>query len=176
MRSLGDSFLFALKGGCLAELKATVISDATLCLELRGDRLNVYYRGGNLMDLRQSGQFPDEYSVSFDPKYFATGEEVALPDCTVRSRADLARWLAAWPALKRAIDRWLTTTRSNAEREFQQLAVRDNNFGPIARDTDYYICDIEYQSEHGRFDMVAVHWPSESSIRKQARDRRLVFV
>ena len=174
MRSLGDTFIAALKDGLLAELTATVRSDATLCLELRGDRVNVYYRGGNLMELRQSGQSPNEYSVFFDPKYFAVGEEISLPDCTVRSRADLARWLAEWPGLKRAMDRWMTRTRSNVEREFQQLAVRDNNFGPIAKDTDYFICDIEYQSEHGRFDMVAVHWPSESAVRKQARERRLV--
>ena len=54
--------------------------------------------------------------------------------------------------------------------------MRDNNFSPVARATDYYICDIEFQSRHGRFDMVAVHWPSETAIRKQARARRLVFV
>ena len=78
--------------------------------------------------------------------------------------------------LKQAVDRWSSTTRSNTEREFQQLAVRDNNFGPVARSTDYYICDIEFQNRHGRFDMIAVHWPSEPALRKLARDRRLVFV
>ena len=81
-----------------------------------------------------------------------------------------------WPGLKRAIDHCLSRTRSNAEKEFQQLAVRDNNFGPVARDTDYYVCDIEFQNEHGRFDMVAVHWPSETAARKKAYDRHLVFV
>ena len=70
MRSLGDSFLSALKDGCLAELTATVRSDATLCLELRGDYINVYYRGGNLMELRKSGQSAGEYAVSFDTNYF----------------------------------------------------------------------------------------------------------
>ena len=174
MRSLDNTFISALKDGLLAELTATVRSDATLCLELRGDRINVYYRGGNLMELRQNGQSADEYSVSFDPNYFLAGEEIALPDRTIRNRADLARWLASWSGIKRAMDRWMTRTRSNVEREFQQLAVRDNNFGPVARDTDYYICDIEYQSQHGRFDMVAVHWPSKSAVRKQAHDRRLV--
>ena len=43
------------------------------------------------------------------------------------------------------------------EREFQQLMVRDNNFGSIANSTDYYVCDIEYDSDNGRFDMIAVH-------------------
>lgn len=55
-------------------------------------------------------------------------------------------------------------------------AARENNFGFVARDTDYYVCDLEYQSGQGRFDMIAVHWPSEFAVRKHARDRRLVFV
>lgn len=176
MRRLGKRFLSALKDGCLAELTATVKSDATLCLELRGDYVNVYYRGGNLMALRDSGQSAGEYFVSFDTNYFAPREAIALPDCTIRNRDDLTHWLALWPELKRAMDRWLSRTRTNAEKEFQQLALRDNNFGSVARSTDYYICDLEFQSEYGRFDMIAVHWPSESAIRKKARDRRLVFV
>ena len=176
MRSLGDSFLSALTDGCLAELTATVRSDATLCLELRGDRINVYYRGGNLMELRQNGPSPDEYIASFDTNYFAAGEQIALPDRTIRNRVDLTGWLALWPGLKRAIDLWLSRTRTNAEKEFQQLAVRENNCGSVARSTDYYVCDLEFQSQHGRFDMIAVHWPSEPAVRKQARDRRLVFV
>jgi len=176
MRRLEHSFLSDLKEGCLTELTATVRSDTSLCLELRGDYINVYYRGGNLMELRQNGQSANEYAVSFDTNYFAAGEEIALPDRTVRSHMELTGWLDLWPALKRSIDRWMSSTKANAEREFQQLALRDNNFGSVARDTDYYVCDIEFQSEQGRFDMIAVHWPSEPAVRKQARDRRLVFV
>lgn len=176
MRCLDDIFLSDLKNGCLSELTAIVRSDATLCLELRGGYINVYYRGGNLMELRRSGHSAGEYVVSFDANYFAAGQEIALPDCSIRDPSDLARWLALWPNLKHTIDRWLSSTRANAEREFQQLAVRDNNFGPVARDTDYYVCDIEFQNEHGRFDMIAVHWPSEPAVRKKSHERRLVFV
>jgi len=176
MRKLERRFISALKEGCLAELTAMVKSDASLCLELRGDYINVYYRGGNLMELRKNGQSANEYIASFDTNYFAAGEEIALPDRIVHSRMELAGWLDLWPVLKQAIDRWMSSTKANAEREFQQLAVRDNNFGPVARDTDYYVCDIEFQSAHGRFDMIAVHWPSEPAVRKQTRARRLVFV
>ena len=175
MRSLDDRFLSVLKDGCLSDLTAAVRSDATLCLELRGGSINVYYRGGNLMELRQSRRSAGEYRVSFDRNYFAGGEEVALPDGAIRGRAGLAGWLAAWPGLKRSIDRWLSRTRANAEKECQQLAARDNNFGTVARDTDYYVCDIEFQSAQGRFDMVAVHWPSVPAVRTKAHDRRLAF-
>src|SRR5207248_1385959 len=61
------------------------------------------------------------------------------------------------------------------EREVQQSIARDNNVGGIARATDYYVCDIEYANEHGRFDMIAVHWPSEPATRKSGTNRRLVL-
>ena len=47
MRKLNDIFLNDLKeGGRLFPLTDAVKSDPSLCLELRGDYVNVYYRGG----------------------------------------------------------------------------------------------------------------------------------
>ena len=176
MRSLGNDFLSSLLGGCLAELTEMVRSDTTLDLELRGDSVNVYYRGGSLLRVRQSTGSSDEYSIEFDTNYFANGKEFDLPRCAVRRQEELGPWLAICPKLKRAIDLWYARVKRNSEREMQQLAVRDNNFGAVARDTDYYVCDIEYQNEHGRFDMIAVHWPSTPADRKRANGRRLAFV
>ena len=177
MRSLGDDFLSSLARGCLVELVEMVRSDTTLDLELRGDYVNVYYRGSNLLKVRQSTGSVGEYSVHSDRNYFAAGTEVDLPPGpTVRQQEELHPWLAICPTLKRAVDQWLVRVKANSEREIQQLTVRDNNFSVVARDTDYYVCDIEYQSEHGRFDMIAVHWPSTSADRKRADDRRLAFV
>jgi hypothetical protein len=62
------------------------------------------------------------------------------------------------------------------EREAQQLMLRENNFGSMSRATDYYICYLEYANPHGRFDLVGVHWPSQSLVRKQRIGRRLVLV
>jgi hypothetical protein len=62
------------------------------------------------------------------------------------------------------------------EREAQQSILRENNFGGISRATDYFICDIEYANLNGRFDLVAVHWPSNGATRKRADSRRLVLV
>ena len=169
MRKLNDSFLRALQeGGNLHPLLAAVKSDPTLCLELRGDSINIYYRGGNMMKIEQ--RYNDDFILSFDENYFATPNRIDLPDSK-----DVNAWIEVAPKLKRAMDQWLGKHR-NDEREFQQLLLRENNYGRIARSTDYYICDIEYQSESGRFDLVAVHWPSKSSKRKKAEDRRLVFI
>lgn len=169
MRKLGDDFLGVLQeGGSLHPLLAAVKSDPTLCLELRGDSINIYYRGGNMMKIEQRSS--GDFILSFDEKYFADENRIDLPEFT-----DANAWIEVAPKLKRAMDQWLGRHR-NDEREFQQLLLRENNYGRIARSTDYYICDIEYQSESSRFDLVAVHWPSKPSKRKKAEDRRLVFI
>jgi len=58
------------------------------------------------------------------------------------------------------------TKNPSDEREAQQVMVRENNFNASARGTDYFICDIEYATPLGRFDLVAVHWPSSGPGRK----------
>ena len=170
MRKLDDEFLKDLKErkGKLFSLTEAVKSDPSLCLELRGNYVNVYYRGGNLMKVTQTG---NEYRIFFDKNYFKAGGKTALPD----EREGIDTWLDVSPKLKQAIDRWFGK-RKKDEREFQQILLRDNNFGKIARSTDYYICDIEYQIKCGRFDLIAVHWPSNPTTRKQPNDRRLVFI
>ena len=176
MRSLSNHFLSSLTQGCLAELTKMVRSDTTLDLELRGGYINVYYRGSNLLKVSRSPSSSGEYSFHFEARYFADGEKLKLPSPIVRQRRELRLWLAMCPKLKQAIDRWLAHVKENPEREAQQLAVRDNNFGSVARSTDFYVCDIEYENEHGRFDMIAVHWPSTSADRRRAAGRRLAFV
>jgi len=46
-RGLSDKFMAALTGGVLTPLLDRVKADSTLCLEIREDYLNIYYRGGN---------------------------------------------------------------------------------------------------------------------------------
>lgn len=172
MRRLNDKFLRDLKEGVLAPLTDAVKSDTSLCLELRGDSINLYYRGGSLMRVdvkRPSGT----YSAFFNPEYFKFGNQVDRPAPDIREKDDIAEWLDVSPKLKQAIDRYLAKIKKD-ERECQQRILHDNNFGSVASKTDYYICDIEYQSEHGHFDMIAVHWPSKRSV--PSHSRRLVFV
>jgi hypothetical protein len=51
-----------------------------------------------------------------------------------------------------------------AEREFQQLVVRENNDSGISNETEYFIADIELASSEigARFDMLAFKWPTGS--------------
>lgn len=166
-RGLSPKFMDDLQRGCLASIRERVERDKSLCLELRQDYINVYYRGGNAIRISSTD---GGYLAFFDPKYF-TSEVPAMPAPLLRDTSDAQAWLATLPMLKEAID----LTQPGEEREIQQLILRDNNVGGVARSTDYYICDIEYATPNGRFDLVAVRWPSTSAQRKKQRGHRLVL-
>ena len=172
-RALRSEFLGDLgKGGMLCSVTDMVTSDKSLCLELRGTSINVYYRGGSLMKI-SSSRSPMTYSLDFNKNYFKGGIVPFLPDSKINSKDDIERWIEIAPILKRSMDQH---SRRREEREFQQIILRDNNFGSSALQTDYYICDIEYASECGQYDMIAVHWPSNGATRKVANDRRIAFI
>ena len=172
MRRLDDKFIDDLNSGILTPLLEVVKSDTSLCLELRGNSINVYYRGGSLMKIARKNQ---SYSASFDVKYFRSEKRVCPTKQKILNQKQAEQWLEMSPVFKHAMDRYFGRRRWD-EREIQQLIVRDNNFGTIARSTDYYICDIEYVSEKRRFDMIGVHWPSTSAARKKSNGRRLILV
>jgi len=169
-RHLSSDFLSDFsKKGLLSPFAERVISDKSLCLELRGTSINVYYRGGSLLRLKVVPGEP-AYTASFDTNYFPQKTAAYLPVARVCDSHDVDAWLKALPEMKQAMD-----LKESAEREMQQLLVRDNNFGSIARSTDYYICDIEYANHDGRFDFVAVRWPSTPADRKRRDGHRLVL-
>ena len=152
MRALKDRFLKDLESGMLAPLTEEVRSDHTLCLELRGSYVDVYYRGGCMMKVEENSD--NFYLVEFNEKYF-------------RRKDDIVKWLNVSPCLKRAMDHYFVTVVEKSEREFQQLVVRENNFSRITRSTDYYVCDIEYEIGQRKFDMIAARWPSKPHVRRR---------
>lgn len=182
-RGLSTDFFDALhaKDGLLFPLLERVRTDHTLCMELRQDYINIYYRGGNLLEVRRSGE---KYKTKFNRSYQTNGATLRLPKDWILKPSDVAAWLDAFPAMKQQMDFHLSGKKAE-EREIQQLILRDNNFGRLANDTDYYVCDIEYplvpggpktDKKEGRVDVIAVHWPSTSAARRsQTSLRRLVI-
>jgi len=151
-----------------------VILDSTLCLEIRQKCAEIYYRGGVILKIDERG---DSFNVSFDRKYLvedSTRVPKELPSRLAGSD-DVKKWTDVVPFLKHEMDLWFGKHPKN-EREFQQLMLRENNFGKTAESTDYFICDIEYQSPNGRFDLIAVHWPSSPTGRKNNRNLGLAFI
>lgn len=170
MRGLSPEFFRDLTEGPLRPLLDRVQADDTLLMGLREDYLNVYYRGGSLLKVSRS---PGGYTSHFDPKY-AKGSPLDLPPSNVHPTGHVDAWMARVPSLKDTMDRWLTR-HPKTEREMQQLLARANNRGVTGQDSDVYVCDIEYASRLGRFDIVGVHWASTGPARKNTERARLVL-
>lgn len=151
--------------GIFKDLLEYVLEDDTLCLELRGDIVNIYYRGGSLYKI-----FDKDNKILFDTNYDDNKE--LDPNPKVEDAVSLI------PYYKRAMDKWFSEHPKN-EREFQQLILRENNNnGIISRATDYFIVDIEFQDDenHSRFDMAAFKWPSKSASRKKTDNLGLSLI
>lgn len=142
MRYIKEGFLGKLKNGKYAKVLNSIIHDDTLDLELRGDRIAVYYRGGKLFDLYDGKEY-----VVFNAKYGSNEN----PTVAVNEIEN------AIPSFKYSMDLYLSE-HNIYEKEFQQLMVRVNNYtqySNISKGTDYYIADFEYVSRSiGRFDLV----------------------
>lgn len=156
-RFLSDNFVSDLTEGILLPVMKAVRLDDNLCLEIRREYVNVYYRGGNLLRITAKPRIC-VYNFDFDlgyvnetsPNYKQIDE---LPT-TINSQEQAEEWRQCFPTIKMEMDVYFST-RGKLEREFQQLIIRENNMGRTAKSTDYYICDIEYVSREGRFDLIA---------------------
>lgn len=164
MRKLDDQFMIDLREKCLKDLLEVVHRDHTLCLEIRENYINIYYRGGNILCVRKKN---NEYFYEFDLKYFNHDRYLMSGKPIVPTSGPITVYLELIPQLKQEMDRWFVEN-PKLEREVQQMILRDNNIDKIAKYTDYYISDIEYSNtENGsRFDIVGIKWTSDPNIRK----------
>ncbi len=179
-RNIDSKFVKALKEGALSPIFGRVRKDDTLDLQLRGMSVNVYYRGGSLLQLADIDGQCKLFRPRFDLQYFKHAgvepELVATLPKPIASAEHAGAWSDAFPALKDIMDR---SGQIGYEREFQQRLVLENNDANLGRYSDYFVCDIEYRNREAaqaRFDAVAVHWPSDGKHRKVATERRLAFV
>ena len=162
-RKLSEKFEKDLLDGCLKELLDYVKSDNSLDLEIREGYINIYYRGGNILMVKEkSGNKNCNYSFFFDKNYFRKETKLSFDHQKCLDDKD---WFMFFPLAKRAMD-FFFTWKKKEEREVQQLTVRDNNYSTVAAGTDYFVVDIEYSREGARFDVVAVEWISEGIKRR----------
>jgi len=163
-RGLDNDFMEALlkEDGQLHSFLELVKSDHTLDLEIRENYINIYYRGGNLVQIGPE-KIDDKYKLDFDENYFGkNGEKIEIT-------------IDNFPKMKQAMDNYLSKYLK-LEREFQQLIVRENNYSSIANSTDYYIADIEYAENDSRSDMIAVKWKSDPVSKKKTVDLELALI
>lgn len=184
-RGLTELFMDDLQDGPLTPLLQRVRKDTSLDLQIRGNYLNVYYRGGSILHITPTKKTLSRYRFKFDKKYFS-GSSTAVIDALapiVAKPEGCNAWIAALPVLKDTMDLWFGNHPKD-ERALQQMVVWENNDSPWAGGTDYFIVDIEYDSRKGdktaggRFDLIAIKWESSPAARKlkgKARPKLVVI-
>ena len=159
MRSLSQTFMNDLLDpeGLLHPILERVQQDHTLMLSIREGYINIYYRGGNILRVKE--QRKGYYSPFFDKEYNKSGvPSPALPDGIGTQHAANV-WVESFQGLKGIMDFYFSKY-SKPEREFQQLVARENNFSTIANQSEYFISDIEFADSvlGARFDILAIRW------------------
>ena len=142
--------------GLLRPVLERVKQDHTLMLSIRKGYINIYYRGGNILRIKQCN---GSYSAFFDKKYNKSGQAIpTLPD-TIENQSEAMKWLDSFQNLKGIMDFYFSEF-SKPEREFQQLIARENNFSTVANQSEYFVSDIEFSDSAlgARFDMLALRW------------------
>jgi hypothetical protein len=143
LRKLSHSFLDDLlnEGGLLQPILQRIKQDHTLMLSIREGYINIYYRGGNVLRIKE--QHRNDYSAFFDDNYNNYG--VVVPDLpsVINNQDDARMWVESLQVLKGIMDFYFSE-HSKPEREFQQLVARENNSSTIAKQTEYFVSDIEF--------------------------------
>jgi len=143
--------------GLLYPILERIKRDHTLMLSIRKDYINIYYRGGNILRVKE--QPNGSYGAFFDKNYNNFGMPIpALPD-VIETQSEAIKWVDSFQELKGIMDFYFSES-SKPEREFQQLLARENNFSTIANQSEYFVSDIEFADSAlgARFDILALRW------------------
>jgi hypothetical protein len=138
-RSLNNSFMKDLKNGILSSLLERVIKDSTIDLQMRGDSIDIYYRGGVILHLVQN---VNKYKATINKKYFGDESVVELKE-QITTKEDIQEWIKNIPFIKEARD-FHYGTNNTAERDFMQLTVRSNSYEKEITKGNIIITDVEY--------------------------------
>lgn len=159
MRELSKDFIndFKSPNGLLHPILERIRQDDTLMLAIRGNYINIYYRGGNLLRLSEQGNY--SYQSFFDDQYNKNKKFIPVLPTTIKNQNDARAWVDEFQSLKEIMDIFLSN-KSKPEREFQQLVARENNNSTISNESEYFVSDIEFADLGlgARFDMLAIRW------------------
>src|SRR5450759_2282063 len=97
VRKLSKKFMNNLTEGLLHPILTQVKEDQTLMLAIRKDYINIYYRGGNILEVEEHKGF---YRASFDEEFNKSGQNIPNLLETIGDQADAQKWVEAFPYLK----------------------------------------------------------------------------
>ena len=150
-RSISNQFLENLKNGALHVIVDYVRVDPYLDLELRGNCVMIYYRGGKILTVYEN-QNLEGLAEEYYKKESDTARIVPSFDCIHDYFAHA----------KHIVDIHESSNKSKlGEKEIQQRVVYENNMSVNSSNTDYFVADIEWADNDnlgGRADIVAFRW------------------
>ena len=157
MRKLSVKFMGDLvnSDGVLHPILTRVKKDHTLMLAIRENFINIYYRGGNILNIKENNK--GFYQASFDDQYNKSGLLIPNSPTEINHQNDSRSWIDSFPNRKNIIDEYFSIN-GKAEREFQQLIARENNNSTISNESEYFVSDIEVTEPYARFDIIAIRW------------------
>ncbi len=143
--------------GLLSPILTQVKKDHTLMLAIRENYINIYYRGGNILNVKENSN--GFYQTSFDDQYNKLRQDIPLSPTSITTQEDTKKWIVSFPHRKNVMDNYFSVY-GKAEREFQQLVARENNNSTISNESEYFISDIEVADPEpgARFDIMAIRW------------------
>lgn len=132
MRELSSYFITELQKGKLVPLLNKVKRDSDLDLQIREDYINIYFKGNNLLKLKE------DLSFEIDKKFTDAKEDISFS--TEDSCSDFIK--NKLPQIKeRIID--AKTIKNTLEIEYEQLLIRANNYTSSVN-SEYLIVDRQY--------------------------------
>ena len=150
VRFLSERFFNELSSeGKYGEIVKRVCCDKDLDMQFRGNYINIYYQGHNVLKLYDTGNFSidNTFKVPNLPK-------------SLNSSDDVTTYLRLLPEIK---ERVATKSDSKSrELEFEQLLIRANNL-ELRNNSEYIILDRQYvvNQRKDKWDIVALRWPLE---------------
>ena len=156
MRKLSVKFMSDLINSdrVLHPILTRVKKDHTLMLAIRENYINIYYRGGNILNIMEDNGF---YQAWFDDNYNKSRLHIPDSPAKITNQDDAMSWIDSFPSRKNIMDEYFSTY-GKAEREFQQLIARENNNSTISNESEYFVSDIEVTESYARFDIIAIRW------------------
>ena len=149
MRGLNQQFMDDLKTGCLSCFLRLVKENDELCIAIRDNYINIYYKGGNALRIRQR---KNGYKFEFNANYCMdeqTRAEVSALNTLDDYKNNFSRCLSV-------MDRWFDK-HPKGERKIQQELIKHNTQDFCVLDIEYVACiDIAGKRKLPQFDMIAV--------------------
>ena len=144
MRGINDRFISDLQSGELACFLQRVKDNPKLAVCIRGDYINIYYRGGNLLRITQKRQ---GYLFEFDEKYCLGKKDTSGYEIIkAMDKHSPTVYESHFERLIHEMDTWFSE-HPKPERQYQHNLIISNPS----------VIDIEYQIGKGkRFDMLMV--------------------